>query len=188
MAGVDAAIVFGGPMSANDDATLSFIKTELDWIGGAVASGKPFLGICLGAQMLARVLGGRVFLHPEGKAEIGYFPLRPTAAAGDLFAGLDHVYHWHREGFDLPGGTEVLATGDMFTNQAYRVGRAAYGIQFHGEVTNAMRDRWMHRAAHRLTMPGAQKPPEQIAKQRLHDQKMESWAERFLARWVTAPE
>lgn len=176
--------IFGGPMSANDDCSLDFIKAELDWIPAAVESGKPFLGICLGAQLLARTIGGRVFLHPEGKAEIGYFGLKPTKAAGRMFDGLESVYHWHREGFELPKKAEILATGDMFENQAFRWDRNAIGIQFHGEVTNGMRARWMVRAAHRLTLPGAQNPDEQVAGQKRHDPKIRIWAKGFLKKWI----
>ena len=75
---------------------------------------KPFLGICLGAQMLARHLGERVFTHPEGKAEVGYYPIKPTPAGRAICDWPAHVYQWHREGFDLPRGTELLAEGDIF--------------------------------------------------------------------------
>ena len=85
---------------------------------------KPFLGICLGAQMCARQLGGRVFRHPEGHAEIGYYPIRPTAAGlAVVDAWPEYVYQWHREGFDLPAGAELLAEGDMFEVQAIRLRR-----------------------------------------------------------------
>ena len=72
------AVIFGGPMSANDAD--DFIRREIDWISVPLKEQKPFLGICLGAQMCARALGGHVFLHPQGQAEIGYYPIRPTAA------------------------------------------------------------------------------------------------------------
>src|SRR5215475_10071400 len=78
MADHAAAIIFGGPMSANDSD--DFIRTEIDWIAVPLKEDKPFLGICLGAQMCARQLGGKVFRHPEGHCEIGYYPIKPTAA------------------------------------------------------------------------------------------------------------
>src|SRR5215471_1010557 len=78
MADHAGAVIFGGPQSANDPD--DFIKAEIDFIGVPLREEKPFLGICLGAQMLARYLGERVAPHPEGKAEIGYYPIRPTAA------------------------------------------------------------------------------------------------------------
>ena len=71
------AIVFGGPMSANDET--DFIRREIDWMHVPLAADKPLLGICLGAQILARQLGGRIYPHADGHAEIGYYPIRPTA-------------------------------------------------------------------------------------------------------------
>ena len=70
------AIIFGGPMSAND--TDDFIRREIDWLDVPLRDGKPFLGICLGGQMLAHHLGSRVYKHPDGHAEVGYYPIRPT--------------------------------------------------------------------------------------------------------------
>src|ERR1700683_3481797 len=81
-----AAIIFGGPMSANDQD--EFIRREIDWISVPLKDDKPLLGICLGAQMCARSLGARGFGHPQGQAEIGYYPIRPTAA------GLSVVDPW----------------------------------------------------------------------------------------------
>ena len=71
-----APIIFGGPMSAND--TDDFVRREIDWLAVPLRERKPFLGICLGAQMLAHHLGSRVFRHPDGHAEVGYYPIRPT--------------------------------------------------------------------------------------------------------------
>ncbi len=100
------AIIFGGPMSAND--TDDFIRREIDWIGVPLRDSKPYLGICLGAQMLAHHLGSRVYKHPDGHAEVGYYPIRPTEfgrAVCDPWP--EQVYQWHREGFDLPHGRRV---------------------------------------------------------------------------------
>ncbi len=100
MAEHKAAIIFGGPMSANDED--DFIRCETDWIGVPLAEDKPFLGICLGAQMMARKLGGKVSKHPNGHAEIGYYPIRPTAAGLEVVSlWPECVYQWHREGFDV---------------------------------------------------------------------------------------
>src|SRR5580692_11235100 len=100
------AVIFGGPMSANDAD--EFIRREIDWISVPLKEQKPFLGICLGAQMCARALGGRVFPHPQGQAEIGYYPIRPTAAGLSVVNPWpEQVYQWHREGFDLPAGAEL---------------------------------------------------------------------------------
>src|SRR5262245_7830477 len=101
-------IIFGGPQSANDRE--DFVRREIDWIGVAREEQKPFLGVCLGAQMLAQKLGARVYTHPKGHAEVGYYPIRPTKAGHEIFTPWpDHVYQWHREGFDLPKGATLLA-------------------------------------------------------------------------------
>ena len=183
------AVIFGGPMSANDSD--AFVHQEIDWIGVALREGKPFLGLCLGAQMLARHLGARVYTHPDGKAEIGYYPLTPTprglALSGELGAlWPGHVYHWHREGFDCPPCSQVLATGDDFPTQAMLVGQAAYGFQFHPEVTHAMLCRWTVRASARLEMPGAQDRTRQIEGRFMHDPAVRLWLDKFLDHWLAA--
>jgi len=181
------AVVFGGPMSANDD--LDFLRREIDWIGVALRENKPYLGLCLGAQMLARHLGARVYPHPEGRAEIGYYPLLPTpdglAFSAELRASWPgHVYHWHREGFDCPRGATELARGDDFPVQAVRVGTRAFGLQFHPEVTHAMLCRWTVRGAERLSMPGAQDRACQIEGRFMHDPAVRLWLSAFLDRWL----
>ena len=92
MDGHAAAVVFGGPMHLGQTKEHPCLRIEMDWIPLALKSGKPFLGICLGAQMLAQVLGARVRLHPDGWHEIGYFAVHPTAAGSALFASGLHVY------------------------------------------------------------------------------------------------
>src|SRR5215470_6452893 len=119
------AVIFGGPQSAND--TDEFIRREIDWIAVPLAEKKPFLGICLGAQMLAKHLGARVAPHPEGKAEVGYYPIHVTETAHAVCGHWPSVvYQWHREGFELPHGAKLLAEGDIFRVQAMRYGPAAY--------------------------------------------------------------
>jgi GMP synthase-like glutamine amidotransferase len=138
----EALIFLGGPMSVNDD--LPYLRREMEIIRAAVAGGKPVLGICLGAQLIAKALGGRVFanLHKE----IGWFDVRftPDAARDPVFGGLsaETVFHWHGETFDLPPGAELLASSDLCRNQAFRIKPNVYGLQFHLEVTPGMVADW----------------------------------------------
>ena len=177
----EACFVFGGPMSAND-CHMGGIRTELDWIPTVLESGKPYVGICLGVQMLARVLGGSVSEHPEGMVEIGYVEIEPTEAGRAYFDGPMHVYQWHREGFALPDSCTVLARGAIFQQQAFRYGQNAYGVQFHPEVTLDMKKRWTTSAAHRLVLPGAQPAVAHIDNHPHFDPPLERWTERFLDR------
>lgn len=177
------AIIFGGPMSANDEA--DFMRREIDWIGVALREQKPFMGICLGAQMLVRHLGQRVYRHPQGKVEIGYYPIRPTEAGRSCCETPfpEQVYEWHREGFDLPCGASLLAEGLDFEVQAFRYGKA-FGFQFHPEVTYAMICRWTVRAGPRLSEKGAQ--PRHLHQQGWfrHDAAVARWLGAFLRAWL----
>lgn len=172
------AIVFGGPMSANDPD--DFVRREIDWISVPLTENKPYLGICLGAQMLVRNLGGRVAAHEDGLTEIGWYPIMPTDAGRALLMWPEKVYHFHMEGFDLPAGADLLASGSQYPNQAFRYGRNAWGIQFHAELTRAMMQRWVVHGAHRFTMPNAQVGRQHLEGRLLHDEPLKSWISRFL--------
>lgn len=178
-------VVFGGPMSANDDH-LDFIRAEIAYIPKVVASGTPFLGICLGAQLLARAGGARVAPNSEGWHEIGYYPVKPTEAGRDLFPDPLHIFQWHGEGFDLPAGAERLAATEWYPNQAMRVGGNAYGLQFHPEVTGAMMQRWSTMAGHRLVLPGAQARDVMREGYRRFDAGISAWLDGFLDKWLGA--
>jgi len=177
-------VVFGGPMSANDHD--AFIRREIDFIETPLKEGTPFLGICLGAQMLAKAIGGRVAAHPEGQVEIGYYDLAPTEAGLRLIDWPEKVYQWHREGFETPAGTEVLAAGHHYEEQAFRVGENAFGIQFHPELTLAMLYRWTTRGHERMKLPGARQRRDHFAGRALYDEPVKGWLQRFLDRWITA--
>jgi GMP synthase (glutamine-hydrolysing) len=178
----DGVMVFGGPMSAND--TDEYVRRETEWSEVPLKEEKPFLGICLGAQILARALGAEVAFHPKGLVEVGYYPLRATPEGAALLDWPDYVYQWHREGFDLPAGAVRLAESDAFPNQAFRYGPAAFGIQFHCELTHHMMCRWTTRGHERLTLPGAQPRVAHFEGRALHDAKTCTWLDEFLDLWT----
>lgn len=183
-------VSFGGPQSANDDH-IDYIKAELDWVPHVAAQNVPFLGVCLGAQIVARSLGARVAPHPEGLYEFGYYPIEPAAQDGALqLAHEIEVCHRHGEAFELPAGAVRLATRETFPNQAFRYGRSTFGIQFHPEVNDAVLHRWLDRdpPPEDLAFRGAQPAAEQYAKHARHQAAMHSWLRRFLAFWVTTGE
>ncbi len=178
----DGVIIFGGPMSANDDDP--YVREEIEWTSVALEEQKPFLGICLGAQVLARNLGAKVDFHPEGLVEVGYYPLRATPEGEKLFDWPDYIYQWHREGFDLPADAVRLAESDTFPNQAFQYGPAAFGIQFHCEVTHHMMCRWTTRGHERLTLPNARPREDHFEGRAIHDAKTQRWLDQFLDYWT----
>jgi GMP synthase-like glutamine amidotransferase len=133
---IDALIIMGGPMSVHDETIFPWLKKEKEFIASAIKQGKKIAGICLGAQLIADVLGAKVYNNPE--KEIGFMPIHITAAARNLLAHLPNqetVFHWHGETFDLPDGAIRLAYTPVCTNQAYLIGNDILGLQFHLEVT-----------------------------------------------------
>ncbi len=173
------AVVFGGPMSANDPDP--FVRSEIGWLNVPLKENRPFLGICLGAQMLVRHLGGTVQGRADEKAEIGWYPLHPTESGRRLLTPWPRmVYHFHREGFDLPHGAELLATGDTYPNQAFRYGDNAWGLQFHAELTRAMMHRWVVHGAHRFALPNAQQGRDHLEGRMLFDDALKHWLSQFL--------
>ncbi|MBB6010956.1 glutamine amidotransferase [Aquamicrobium sp. NLF2-7] len=172
------AVVFGGPMSANDPD--EFVRRETDWMRVPLKEDKPFLGICLGAQMLAKHLGGKVEGHGRGLVEIGWYPIEATGCGRQLLHWPDMVYQFHREGFTLPSDATLLATADTYPNQAFRYGEKAYGIQFHGELTQAMMHRWVVHGAQRFSLPGAQPGRDHLGGRLIWDMHLRRWLGEFL--------
>jgi GMP synthase (glutamine-hydrolysing) len=176
------AVVFGGPMSANDPD--DYVRREIDWMAVPLIERRPLLGICLGAQMLAIQLGARVAPHAEGRVEMGYYPISPTQAGLRLCTHWpEQVYHWHREGFELPTGCELLAEGCDFPVQAFRFGNA-FGLQFHPDVTFAMMCRWTTCGAERLDAAGAHPRQQHFAGRARHDVVERAWLKHFLDGWL----
>ena len=179
------AVIFGGPMSANDAD--DWVRAEIDWTAVPLREGAPLLGLCLGAQMIARQLGQNVGPHPGGHVEIGYYPIRPTPA-GDALLGVPFprwVYHWHREGFRLPPSAIGLAEGTDFECQAFRYGRGAVGLQFHPEVTYAMMSRWIVLGHEKACGKNARPVHQHRQDWFQHDGAVARWSTAFLETWAT---
>jgi GMP synthase (glutamine-hydrolysing) len=141
--GTDGLIFMGGPMSANDP--LPYLEREMHIMRDAAGRGQAILGVCLGAQLLAKALGAGVRRNPL--PEIGWFEIELTeAGAADPLLGAmnrtETVLHWHGDTFDLPEGAVWLARSERCANQAFRVGTNSYGFQFHLETTPEMIADW----------------------------------------------
>ena len=150
-----AAIIFGGPMSANDDD--DFIRREIDWIAVPLKENKPFLGICLGAQMFAHHLGGQVFRASRRPRRDRLLPdpARPRPASPSSSNGRNASINGTARASTCRPAPSCLAEGDTFEVQAIRYGRG-YALQFHPDVTHAMMHRWTTRGHDRMQLPGAQ--------------------------------
>jgi len=139
-------IVLGGPMNVEDQAQRPHLRTELKAIERMLEQGKPVLGICLGAQLLAHVLGAPI--RRMDRAEIGWHRLRPTpdGQQDPVLAALGEdapVFQWHGYRFEIPDGATHLARTSGCDEQAFRWGDQAYGFQFHLEMNEALIERWL---------------------------------------------
>lgn len=151
----DLLVVLGGPISVYDDAAYPFVAGEIDLLKARLATDRPTLGICLGAQMMAAAFGARVY--PARAREIGWsaLDLAETGAQNPL-SPLDSVavLHWHGDTFDLPAGTTLLASTPVCTNQAFSRGANVLGLQFHPEVLGARFEHWLLGHASELATAG----------------------------------
>lgn len=160
-----AVISLGGPMNVYEEGAYPFLKLE-DWfIRQTLAEGVPFLGICLGGQLLAKAVGGLVTRNRV--KEIGWHPitLDEMGRRDPLFANLPErftVFHWHGETFSIPAGAVRLASSSACRNQAFRFGRIAYAFQFHLEVTPSMVEEWVDEYGAELAELGETVNPEKL--------------------------
>ncbi len=152
--GFDSLVMMGGPMGVYEEQKYPYLKAGFSAVQEALSKGKKVLGICLGAQVMAHVLGARVY---RGHAqEVGWLDIELTgdgvgdrrmrglasAPGGGGLSERFKVFHWHGDTFDLPRGAVRLARSDMYENQAFRYGTDAYALQFHIEVTPQMLREW----------------------------------------------
>ena len=143
---IRALVVMGGPMNVYEERKFPFLKAENMFIQKAVRAGIPYLGICLGSQLLAKALGAKVY--KARKPEVGWDDVRllPVCKKDPVFGGLDfdslRVLQWHEDTFDLPKGSVRLASSGIVPNQAYACRKKFYGLQFHVEVNRPMLEDW----------------------------------------------
>jgi len=140
---IAGAVVMGGPMNVDEVERFPALAAEREWLAAAVERGMPVLGICLGAQLLARALGGEV--RPGGAPEIGFAPVEIADPEDPLLGGLapgTEVLHWHGDVFDLPDGATHLASSELTACQAFRAGNV-WGVLFHPEADCALVEAWL---------------------------------------------
>lgn len=161
VARADLLIVLGGPIGVYQTEAYPFLRDEIDAIRARAATRAPLLGVCLGAQLIARALDAEV--RATGAKEIGYAPLELTdEGAQSVLAPLSgvRVLHWHGDEFDIPEGAESLAHTPGFPNQAFSIGDWALGLQFHLEAEHARIEQWL--IGHSLELSHAGLDPARI--------------------------
>ncbi len=142
----DLLVVLGGPLGAYEEENYPFLIEEVRILQARLVMDRPTLGVCLGAQLMARALGAAVY--PGSGKEIGWFPLslsniRQLPAFRYLDGSTTSVLHWHGDTFDLPTGATLLASTSGYRNQAFKYGKRALGLQFHPEILPADFERWL---------------------------------------------
>ena len=182
-----AIVIFGGPMSVNDDD--QFIKDEIKWMKKVVQSKIPFLGICLGAQILAKYLGCDVVKNENDLAEIGFYEIKPVGEGGNIFRNQNIFYQFHTEGFEVPQGCQLLARGDVFKNQAFRY-ENCYALQFHPEVNLFVHLRWLFliliKKPKVLLLNGSQNLFYQLYLRFKYNKSVSIWLDSFLDNYLLA--
>lgn len=148
----DLLIVLGGPIGVYEADRYPFLDAEIQAVAARLDAGRPTLGICLGAQLIATALGAKV--APTGQVEIGYGSLTLTADSVLGALGDTPVLHWHGDQFAIPDGAVRLAATPGFPNQAFALGPAVLGLQFHLEVEHTQLERWLIGHTHELTAAG----------------------------------
>jgi GMP synthase (glutamine-hydrolysing) len=182
-----ALIVLGGPMSAHQEESYPFLRWEKTIIRAAIDESVPVLGICLGAQLVAAAVGTAVF-HGRVR-EIGWSPISitPYGQVDSLLGYLPEnatVFQWHGEGFDLPPRAVRLASSVHYENQAFRLGRNIYGLQFHLEVTPRMIERWIDERSKDLAQAPYVSPEKIRSDTRNYAPTLKYYGERFLSEFV----
>ena len=184
----DLVVVLGGPIGATEDDLYPFLADEARMLAARLAAGRPVIGFCLGAQLMARALGAGVVANPNGQ-EVGWSELTLTEAGrASLLAGLAGilVLHWHGDTFDLPDGAALLASTAITRNQAFSWGPAALALQFHPEVGARGLERWLIGHAGELARGAGGGVVALRRANRAHAPKLEAAARTLFRQWLDA--
>jgi GMP synthase (glutamine-hydrolysing) len=182
----DLLIVLGGPISVNQTDIYPFLQDELALLKRRLAMDKPTLGVCLGAQLMAKALGAKIY--PGTEKEIGWSPLSLSEAGNNSvlrhFAPPTRVLHWHGETFELPEGAVLLASSELYAHQAFAYGRRALGLQFHGECTAQGLESWYLGHVGEIEQTPGLSVPELRAQAALYAEDAARQGQRFFADWL----
>lgn len=183
---VDMLVVLGGPIGAEEDERYPFLVEETELVRERLATRRPMLGICLGAQLIAHAMGARV--RPMERKEIGYAPVSLTTQGERsplATLGSQPVLHWHGDQFELPDGVESLARTQVCPNQAFCVARHTMAWQFHLEVDPARIEQWL--IGHGAELAQTEIPTQRLRKDAtVHRNALEQTLGRVMGHWLSA--
>lgn len=177
---VAGSVVYGGPFNVFEEDKHPFLHNEADWIRACMANDIPLLGICQGAQQIARVLGAWVGPYDSPVHEFGYYAISPTPEGREFLPETLHMTEAHFHTFDIPEGAVRLASSALYPNQAFRHGDKTYALQFHPECTIEGFRRWWSNSWAPYGKPGVQTREEQAALMAQHDARQADWFYDFL--------
>jgi GMP synthase (glutamine-hydrolysing) len=188
--GYHGLVILGGPMNVDQESRYPHLTHEMELIEQALKKDLPILGICLGAQLIAKVLGAEV--RPNSAKEIGWHPVDRSPESRDdpvfaHFAERENLFHWHSQTFDLPSGAAHLASSQLCANQAFRHGDKVYGFQFHLEVDEPMVERWLIVPYHQqeLEQLKGRVDPEEIRRlNRVHMQRLNELSRKTFGEFI----
>jgi GMP synthase-like glutamine amidotransferase len=184
---ISALIILGGPMSVSNEEQYPFLRWEKTIIRAAIDEAVPLLGVCLGAQLIASALGAAVYPGPV--KEIGWYPISITPH-GLVDSSLGYlpetptVFQWHGDAFDLPVGALRLASSVYYENQAFRLGKHSYGLQFHLEMTSGMIERWIDERSKDLAQVPYIHPDRIVSDTQNYLPTLKYYAEKFLSEFI----
>jgi GMP synthase (glutamine-hydrolysing) len=186
---VAGSVLYGGPFNVFEEDRHPFLHDEARWISACMAGNIPLLGICQGAQQIARLLGAEVGPLTPPVHEFGVYPITPTETGREegFLPQTLHLVESHFHTFALPQGAVHLASSALYPNQAFRMGATTWALQFHAECTATGFKRWQARPGAPYDQPGTQARAEQDAALALHDAAQAAWFEGFLDRVFGAP-
>ncbi|RWI31430.1 MAG: glutamine amidotransferase [Mesorhizobium sp.] len=181
-ASVVGSVIFGGKFNVFDDHKYPFLRHEKEWAEQCLKQNVPLLGICLGAQVMATVLGAKVGPLPGDPGEFGYYEIVATEAGKAYFPERLYVAESHYHQFEIPAGADHLAKSELFEHQAFRYGEKAFGLQFHPEASPSVFRRWQQDPG-KFVRPGAQDRAEQDRLMNIHDPTQHAWFMGFQERF-----
>ena len=179
---VAGSVVYGGPFNVFEEDKHPFLHDEADWIRACMANDIPLLGICQGAQQIARVLGAEVGPFDPPVHEFGYYPISPTPEGRDFLPETLYMTQAHFHTFAIPDGAVHLASSPLYPNQAFRYGERTYAFQFHAECTIEGFRRWWSNSWAPYGKRGVQTREEQAALMNAHDERQADWFYGFLSK------